>query len=140
MDNFNIPDSISQKDLSNLLDIKQQEARLKNLVENVYSPENETMENIYKMLDALNQQEEKIPAGVIAIFCAYKGLGVYSLAIQALIASLVKCLAFWYVAKWAPHRVFSKDSFRYLMGFGSKLVCANVIGVAFDKIYLRISP
>lgn len=65
MDNFNIPDSISQKDLSNLLDIKQQEARLKNLVENVYSPENETMENIYKMLDALNQQEEKIPAGVI---------------------------------------------------------------------------
>lgn len=77
----------------------------------------------------------QIPAGIIAIFCAYKGLGVYSLAIQALIASLVKCLAFWYVAKWAPHRVFSKDSFRYLMGFGSKLVCANVIGVAFDKIY-----
>ena len=77
----------------------------------------------------------QIPAGIIAIFCAYKGLGVYSLAIQALIASLIKCLTIWYVAKWFPQKKVSKASFRYLMGFGSKLVCANVIGVTFDKIY-----
>jgi teichuronic acid exporter len=77
----------------------------------------------------------QIPAGIVAICCAYKGLGVYSLAVQSVGYAALSTFFLWFFAKWRPKGHFRKDSFKYLFGFGSKLVTATFIGVLFDQAY-----
>lgn len=77
----------------------------------------------------------QIPAGLLAVLCASKGLGVYSLVIQTVSAAFLKMISLWYYTKWAPKEPFNKTSFKYLWGFGSKILTASMIGVFFDQLY-----
>lgn len=77
----------------------------------------------------------QIPSGIIAIFLAYYGWGVYSLALQTLIGTIIRSTLIWYVAKWKPTTGWSDVSFQYLWGYGSKLLGANLIGITFDRLY-----
>lgn len=80
----------------------------------------------------------QIPAGVIAVLMAYRGMGVYSLAMQTVLSSLIKVVLFWIFAKWFPKERFSKGAFLELWNFGSKLLGANLIGTLFSQIYTVI--
>lgn len=80
----------------------------------------------------------QIPAGVIAVLMAYRGMGVYSLAMQTVLSSLIKVVLFWIFAKWFPKERFSKGAFLELWNFGSKLLGANLIGTFFSQIYTVI--
>lgn len=77
----------------------------------------------------------QVPAGIIAIVLAYRGMGVYALALQTVISSFIKVGLLWFFAKWVPKEKFCKDSFNALWGFGSKLLGANLIGTLFNQIY-----
>lgn len=77
----------------------------------------------------------QIPAGIIAIVLAYRGMGVYALALQTVISSLIRVVLLWFFAKWIPKEKFCKDSFKILWEFGSKLLGANLIGTIFSQIY-----
>lgn len=77
----------------------------------------------------------QLPAGIIAIVLAYCGLGVYALALQTVISTGLKVVMLWYFAKWRPKERFDKASFKYLWGFGSRLLGANLIGTFFNQIY-----
>lgn len=76
-----------------------------------------------------------IPAGLIGIWAAYKGFGVWTLVIQQVLQSLLKSVWLWVVGHWKPSLVFSRKSFRYLWGFGWKLLGANLIGTSFSELY-----
>lgn len=69
---------------------------------------------------------------------AYRGMGVYSLAMQTVLSSLIKVVLFWIFAKWFPKERFSKGAFLELWNFGSKLLGANLIGTLFNQIYTVI--
>lgn len=77
----------------------------------------------------------QLPMGCIAIGMAYYGCGVWALAIQSVGYTLVRTILFWYFAEWRPKSGISKQSFSYLFHFGSKLVCANLLGTFFNEIY-----
>lgn len=77
----------------------------------------------------------QIPAGIIAILLAYYGAGIYALALQQIIAGIIKVFALWHFADWKLNIGFSKKSFKYLWGFGSKLTGATLIGVFFSESY-----
>lgn len=77
----------------------------------------------------------QIPAGLIAIILAYKGGGVYSLALQTLIATVIMTILLWTTSSWRPKGYLSLTSMKYLINFGTKLTGANLIGVTFDRIY-----
>ena len=77
----------------------------------------------------------QIPSGLLAIYLAYEGFGIYALAIQNVLSSLIRTVLFWYITKWLPTWEFSKESMRYLWGFGSKLIGANFMGNVFNEIY-----
>lgn len=77
----------------------------------------------------------QLPAGLLAIVLAYNGWGVYALATQTVAAAFIRTVLLWIFAKWRPHEKFSKESFRYLFSFGSKLLGANLIGTIFNEIY-----
>lgn len=77
----------------------------------------------------------QIPAGAVAIILAYNGFGVYALAIQTVLSSLIKTLLLWLTSKWKPKESFNEESFKYLWNFGSKLLGTNLLGTFFSQIY-----
>ena len=87
-----------------------------------------------KLISILNLCSQ-IPAGIIAIYLAYTGFGVYALALQIVFASFIKMILLFFFGKWFPKEGVSKESFRYLWNFGSKLLGANLIGTFFMEIY-----
>lgn len=77
----------------------------------------------------------QIPAGVFAIYLAYKGYGVYTLAFQSIISSFIRVALLWIFTKWYPKERFDLAALKKLWGFGSKLLGANLIGTTFNQIY-----
>lgn len=77
----------------------------------------------------------QIPSGLLAVFLAYKGFGIYALAIQNVLSSFIRTVLFWIVARWKPTMEFSTESMKYLWGFGSKLIGANFLGTVFNELY-----
>lgn len=76
-----------------------------------------------------------ILSGIMGIVAALNDLGVWALVVQMLAQAVFNVIfSFWFV-KWFPARVFSKDSFRKLFKFGSKLLVAQIISNIYSNIY-----
>ena len=76
-----------------------------------------------------------ILSGFIAIICAYMGWGVWALATQTILAILMQGVFIVYFSHWKPLLLFSKDSFKQLFNFGSKLLVSNLLYTVFNNIY-----
>lgn len=74
-------------------------------------------------------------SGIIAIFLAYKGIGVYALVWQQLINNfLITLLSFAFI-RWLPLLVFSFSSLKQLFHFGYKLLISGVVRSFVDNGY-----
>lgn len=78
----------------------------------------------------------QVIAGVAAIIAAYHGLGVWSLVLQHFVSRVIGTLMLWIISPWRPRGWWNKNSFRYLWGFGSKLLVSGLL----DRIYANIYP
>lgn len=74
-------------------------------------------------------------SGVIALYCAYSGYGVWTFVIQGLVSAVISALLLFYYVRWLPRHKFSKASFKRLFGYGSKILIASLITVIYDNIY-----
>lgn len=72
--------------------------------------------------------------GIIGIIAAYQGLGPWALVIQTLSKSLLNLILFWILGKWLPKTGFSKQSFKQLFTFGSKLLLSGLLGTTVTNI------
>lgn len=75
-------------------------------------------------------------SGIVGITVAYLGFGVWALVIATLTTSILTFFQTWSVVKWVPRSSGSKESFRYLWGYGNKLIATNLI----DTLYANIAP
>lgn len=76
-----------------------------------------------------------ILSGCVGIVLAYHGFGVWSLVYQALFASTLNAILYWIIVRWRPQSFFSKDSFRYLFGYGSKILASGLLDTLYCNIY-----
>ena len=76
-----------------------------------------------------------ILSGVIGLFFALKGFGVWSLAFHQVASGLIRTILLWCIVKWRPREKFSKKSFKYLFGFGSKLLVVGLIDEIWKNLY-----
>ena len=76
-----------------------------------------------------------IASGITGIIAAYYGLGVWALVIQSLTNSIVGSILLIVAVRWVPSLAFSKDSFRYLWNFGSKMLVTGIISTLYSNIY-----
>lgn len=76
--------------------------------------------------------------GVIGIYCALVGYGVWALVFQYLSRSLLVAILYWVLNRWTPSLVFSKKSFQLLFSFGSKLLISELLKVFFKNLYIII--
>ena len=80
-----------------------------------------------------------ILAASVAIYMAYSGWGIWSLIVQYLLYSTIRTVTTWIVAKWRPIIAFSKESFKTLFGYGSKLLLQSFVAqlyVNFQQILI----
>ncbi len=74
-------------------------------------------------------------SGIIGISLAFNGWGVWSLAAQNVSYAFLRMTGLWITSKWRPRERWSSASFRYLFGYGSKLLVSGLIGTGFNNLY-----
>lgn len=79
-----------------------------------------------------------ISSGIIAIFMAYSGYGVWSLVVKTITWYAFTSLLLWLWNKWKPTLEFSLVSFKDLFSFGSKLMVSGLINTAYLNVYYLI--
>ena len=80
----------------------------------------------------------QILSGIIGIVLAYFGFGVWALAIQSVGSSVITAIVLWVVTKWWPREKWSKESFKYLWGFGSKMLFVGLISNTYSNIHALV--
>lgn len=76
-----------------------------------------------------------VVSGVIGIAMAFIGFGVWSLVTQQLSRQLLYTLSLWVLNKWCPKFTFYKDSFKYMWGFGWKLLASGILNNVWNQLY-----
>lgn len=74
-------------------------------------------------------------SAIAGIACAMKGYGVWAIVIQANVAAAMTAILSFVFVRWKPAAVFSKESFRSLFSFGSKLLAAQIISTLYIYLY-----
>lgn len=75
-----------------------------------------------------------ILSGGIGIWLAYAGYGVWALVWQTVLMALFKGFVLVVYTRWIPILAFSKDSFKYLFSYGSKLVASNLLYTIYSQL------
>ena len=76
-----------------------------------------------------------VVSGVVSIWMALAGCGVWSLVVQQLSKQGVVSLLLWVFSTWKPSLTFSFASFKEMFSFGSKLLACSLISVIWNEIY-----
>lgn len=78
----------------------------------------------------------KISTGVLGISMAFAGYGIWSLVLPSVFSKILNVLLLYYYVRWIPRSSWSSESFKYLWGFGNKMIGSTLL----DKLYSNIVP
>ena len=73
--------------------------------------------------------------GVIGIYFALNGFGVWSLVYSSLIQNFVYTLQYWLYSDWRPTFIFDKQRFKYHFSFGIKITASALLDTIFNNLY-----
>lgn len=76
-----------------------------------------------------------ILSGMVGIYMAIMGYGVWALIVQGLVSYAIGIIMFNYYCRWKIKFIFKKNSFHYLWGFGSKMLASNLLNTAYNNLY-----
>jgi len=79
-----------------------------------------------------------VTSGIIGIVMAFMGFGVWSLVAQLLSRQLVYSICLWFFNRWWPRLRFSVDSFKYMWGFGWKLMLSGLMDRVWGQLYQTV--
>ena len=74
-------------------------------------------------------------SGIVGIALAYFGWGVWALVFQQVASDILNAILVWVLAGWRPTLEFSRDSFKYLWNYGSKILASSIIQQVYDNLY-----
>lgn len=77
-------------------------------------------------------------SGVIGISMAFGGLGVWALVGQKISGQVLYTICLWFFNKWWPSLKFSTQSFRYMWGFGWKLMVSGLLNNIWNQLYQTV--
>lgn len=77
-------------------------------------------------------------SGVVGVFMAYNGFGVWSLIAQQMTSRFFTTVLLWIHNKWRPKLVFSWTNFRSLFIFSWKLLVAQVISSLWTQAHQAV--
>ena len=75
-----------------------------------------------------------VGAGMIGIWMAYRGFGVWALVAQHLFNTAVDTLILWLTVRWRPQRIFSPERLRGLFSYGWKLLASSLLDTGYHSL------
>ena len=75
-----------------------------------------------------------IGAGIVGIYMATKGFGVWALVAQQLFNLTVDTIILWITVKWRPIKAFSFDRLKGLFSYGWKILASSVLDTVYNNI------
>lgn len=79
-----------------------------------------------------------IISGVLGIMIAVMGFGVWSLVAQQISRQVLYSLCLWFFNKWWPKMKFSIESFKYMWGFGWKMLLSGLLDRIWAQLYQTV--
>ena len=79
-----------------------------------------------------------LTAGGVAIALALHGYGVWALATQLVLQSLIRSLLLWLFVRWSPQAPFSFRSIRNMASYSSKLLATSVMNQFCANLYANV--
>ena len=79
-----------------------------------------------------------LASGLVGVWMAYNGYGVWTLVWQQLLNAGINTLLLWVYSNWYPRWEYSWKSFRELFAFGSKLLASGLLDTLYTNIYLLV--
>lgn len=76
--------------------------------------------------------------GLIGLYLAYIGWGVWALVFQQLTSCVARLVMMEIFLKWYPRFVFSSSSFKHMFSYGSKILCSGLINTIYDNLYTLV--
>lgn len=78
----------------------------------------------------------RILGASIGIAMAYVGYGLWALVISNFISGLLWLFFCWIAVRWVPKTGWSKEAFKYLWGYGNKMMASAIL----ETLYSNIAP
>lgn len=78
----------------------------------------------------------RIVSSIVGIAFAYMGYGLWALVVSGVLSSFLTMILNWFVVKWTPKTKWNKESFKYLWGYGNKIMASGML----DTLYSNIAP
>ncbi len=85
-----------------------------------------------------SQVISSVLGGIAGVICAFCGLGVWALVVQNLLSSVLSVAYLFIISPWKPSFSFSAQSAKYMWGFGWRLTLTNLLGAAWNRIYVLV--
>ena len=79
-----------------------------------------------------------LATGVVGIFLAYVGYGVWSLVYATLVGSIVSTIYIWRNSSWRPKALFDFAEVKPLLNFGSKMFASGLLDTIYSKLDVLI--
>ena len=76
-----------------------------------------------------------VVAGVLAVYLAFNGAGVWALAIQALVSSAISVVLLWVFHPWRPRMVFRPSLLKRTFSFGQYLLLSGILEALYGRLY-----
>ena len=77
-------------------------------------------------------------SGLIALLAAYNGLGVWSLVLQTLSASVLSVVMLWLWHPWRPSWAFSLQSVKSYWGFSGYLMLSGLLYRVYGNVFAMV--
>ena len=98
--------------------------------------------SLIRKLNFKAQLKASFPAsvisGIVAVYLAYTGWGVWALVSQTLLNALLHTALLWKMEGWRPTRQFSWPSIKGMYNFGYKLFLSGVLDTVFQNLYVIV--
>jgi len=75
-----------------------------------------------------------VSSGILGVWLAVCGFGVWSLVYQLLVQSLVESILIWNYSRWRPKLIFRIRALRELLSYGVNLFFAGLSNVLFQQL------
>ena len=75
-----------------------------------------------------------IGAGILGIWMAYKGYGVWAMVMQGLFNAAVDTVILWITVGWRPQFAFSLTRLRSMLSFGWKLLVSSLVDTCYNNL------
>lgn len=83
---------------------------------------------------AMRNMAGTLVSGIVGVWAAYAGFGVWALVAQRLVASVITTIVTWFSSSWRPSLTWSREDASHQIAHGAGLLGASTLKIIIQRI------